>query len=168
MSDQSQSGNGSGGGNGTALVPVTAGPAGGLSREQVEMAKLQAEAAEANIRAIGEQVRFLAESPGVKAMMGDFGRAMVLKAEIEKARTENEHAQKMQLDRMNADAQKRREILGVTVLLGGGAIVSGVLFVGIYMVQMGWLSPDSAKWLGGLVATLLVGLGLGRKSTPAQ
>lgn len=137
-----------------------------LSREQVEMAKLQAEATEAQIRAVGEQFRFLAESPGVKALIGDLGRSMVLKAEMDKARADNEHTQKIQLDTLNAAALKRREFLGVVVLLGGGTIVCGVLFAGIYMVQVGWLTEDSAKWLGGLATSLLLGLGIGRKSSP--
>lgn len=154
------------GGNGKALAPpVLAVDVTPQSRERMELAKLQAEAVEAHIRSVGEQVRFLAESPGVKAFMGDLGRSRILQSEMEKARAENEHIQKMQLDKLNAEAQRRREMLGAGVLLCGGTFISVFLLAGVFMVQKGWLSEEAVKWFGGLLTTLLVGLGIGRKST---
>jgi hypothetical protein len=131
--------------------------------ENLAIIEARAKANVAAIQEVGEQLKAIADSPGMKALLEGAGQALSKRWDYETKRLEKDYEQKMQADRLAAEAQKRRDILG-TVLVGVGVLVfsAGATTI-VVLVAKGIVTPGQAAVITGIVASLATGLGFGRK-----
>jgi hypothetical protein len=132
-------------------------------REDLALVEAQANASVASITAIGEQMKALAESPGVKMLLEGMGQSLAKRWDYETVKLEKEHEQKMQADRLAAQTQARRDLLGM-ILVGGGLLAMTALALTIVaLVAKGIITQGQAAIVAGIIASLATGLGFGRK-----
>lgn len=118
-----------------------------------ELADVQQETAV--IRAIGEQVKAVAETPGVSSFLDGLGKAAATNAQISLEAEKNRHALEMERERNNAASRRRIEIIGAVllpvILIFGGAAVFGLA----WMVHAEIITKENAVTMGVILTALL-------------
>lgn len=127
----------------------------------------EAQAAIAVTQAIGEQLRLLANAPGVNQLLVGLGTMLEKKVDLQLEQQKQAHELRMAQEKNQADALRRRELIGVFagsfILTIGVASVFGL----IGLVHNGYLDTKDAMTLGIVMTTVLGALGWRRAPTPA-
>jgi len=131
--------------------------------EDLVIIEAQAKANVAAIKEVGEQLKAIAEAPGVRTLLEGAGQALSKRWDYETKKLEKDHEQKMQADRLAAEAQKRRDILGTVLVSVGVLVFSAAALTIVVLVAKGIITQGQAAVIGGIVASLATGLGFGRK-----
>ena len=137
---------------------------------QVDLALIEAQARAnvASIKEMGEQLKALAETPGVKMLLEGLGQSLPKRWDFESSKLEKDHEQKMQADRLAAQTQKRRDILGTVLVCAGVVAFSALATTMVVLVAKGIVTQGQAAVVAGIIASLATGLGFGRKIRPEK